>query len=161
MRIAKSAVARIDYTLTNPAGQVIDSSSGQEPLPYLHGYSNIVPGLEAALDGKSAGDTVHVEVTPEQGYGVVNPELIQDVDRERFPREAKIAPGMQFQANTPVGPRMVTVENVTPQSVRINANHPLAGQTLVFDVKIIDVRPATPEELQHGHTHGPDGHASH
>ena len=161
MNITNNTVATIDYTLTDTAGKIVDSSVGHAPLPYLHGAGNIVPGLEKALDGKETGDTVHVEVTPAEGYGVVNPDLIQDVERTRFPADANITVGMQFQANTPAGPRVVTVVGVTPESVRIDANHPLAGQTLVFDVTIVDVRPATEEELRHGHTHGADGHQHH
>jgi FKBP-type peptidyl-prolyl cis-trans isomerase SlyD len=161
MQIAPKKVVRIDYTLTDTAGAVIDSSKGHEPLPYLHGASNIVPGLEAALDGKQAGDTVKVTVQPDQAYGKRDETLVQDVPRSRFPNGADIKPGMQFQAHTPNGARVVTIVSATNDSVKIDANHPLAGKPLTFDVTVVDVRDATEEELAHGHVHGPGGHHHH
>ena len=158
MVVANQKVVSIDYTLTDPAGVVIDSSSGKPPLVYLHGMGGIIPGLESALTGKTKGDSLKVTVAPEQAYGVRDNNMIQEVPRDRFPADAKIAPGMQFQANTPNGPRVVTVVGVDSAAVKIDANHPLAGVTLNFDVKIVDVRDATTEELGHGHVHGPGGH---
>jgi FKBP-type peptidyl-prolyl cis-trans isomerase SlyD len=158
MQIARDKVVAIDYTLSDAQGGVIDSSKGQEPLHYLHGSGNIIPGLEKALEGKSAGDTIKVTVPPEQGYGVHDPLLVQDVPRAAFGK-AKVEEGMQFRAEGKnAGSRMVTVVNVQPDSVRIDANHPLAGKTLHFDVKVVAVREATKEELSHGHVHGPGGH---
>jgi FKBP-type peptidyl-prolyl cis-trans isomerase SlyD len=158
MQIEKNTVATIDYTLTDPNGQVIDSSKGREPLAYLHGASNIVPGLESALEGKAVGETVNVTVPPEQGYGQRDPNLVQPVPRSNFQGINEIKPGMQFQAQTPEGARVVTVVDVDPQNVTVDANHPLAGMPLKFDVTVKDVRPATPEEVTHGHAHGPNGH---
>lgn len=158
MRIEKDKVVSIDYTLTNLQGEVIDSSKGREPLPYLHGASNIIPGLEAALEGKSSGDQVQVTVQPEQGYGQRDPQLVQGVPRDRFQGVSNIQAGMQFTAQTPQGRRIVTVTKVDEAEVTVDANHPLAGVTLNFDVTVKDVRDATPEELQHGHVHGPGGH---
>jgi FKBP-type peptidyl-prolyl cis-trans isomerase SlyD len=158
MQIAKDTVATIDYTLTGPDGQVIDSSRGRAPLAYLHGASNIIPGLETALEGKSAGDDVNVTVPAGQGYGERDPNLVQPVPRSSFQGVAEIKKGMQFQAQTPGGARIVTVVDVDPQNVTVDANHPLAGIDLKFDVKVVNVRQATAEELSHGHVHGPGGH---
>ena len=161
MQIAKNTVATIDYTLTDPQGQVIDSSKGREPLAYLHGASNIIPGLESALEGMSAGDSVNVTVPPEQGYGMRDPNLVQPVPRANFQGAPDIKPGMQFQAQTAEGARIVTVVKVDDQHVTVDANHPLAGMDLKFDVSVVGVRAASPEELQHGHAHGAGGHHHH
>jgi FKBP-type peptidyl-prolyl cis-trans isomerase SlyD len=158
MQIAKNKVVSIDYTLTGDDGAVIDSSQGGEPLAYLHGAGNIIPGLERALEGKSAGDAVQATIAPGDGYGDKNPALVQAVPRAQFPGVQDIKAGMQFQAQTNHGPRVVSVVGVTDDTVTVDANHPLAGQTLNFDVKIVEVRDATPEEVTHGHAHGPGGH---
>jgi FKBP-type peptidyl-prolyl cis-trans isomerase SlyD len=161
MQIAKNTVATIDYKLTDPKGQIIDSSEGREPLAYLHGASNIIPGLETALEGKSAGETINVTVQPEQGYGQRDPSLIQPVPRTNFHGINDIQPGMQFQAQTPQGGRVVTVVSVDNDNVTVDANHPLAGMPLTFDVTVKEVREATQEEVQHGHAHGAGGHHHH
>ena len=161
MQIGKDKVVAIDYTLTGADGQVIDSSHGQEPLSYLHGAGNIVPGLERALEGKSAGDHVDATVEPDQGYGQKNPTLVQAVPRAQFPGVKDISVGQQFQAQTNHGPRVVTVVGVSPDAVTVDANHPLAGETLHFAVTVVDVRDATRQELDHGHAHGPGGHEHH
>jgi FKBP-type peptidyl-prolyl cis-trans isomerase SlyD len=161
MQVAKNTVVTIDYTLTNPAGDVLDSSSGGEPLSYLHGSGGIIPGLESALDGKSPGDELRAVVPPEQAYGARNHAMVQAVPRDRFQGAPRVEPGMQFQANTPQGPRTVTIVAADDQKVTVDANHPLAGVTLTFDVKVVDVRNATPEEVAHGHAHGPDGQHHH
>ena len=161
MHIAKDKVVSIDYTLTNAEGTVLDSSVGHEPLPYLHGAGGIVPGLEQALEGKSVGDTLNVTIPPEKAYGPRNEELIQDVPRTAF-GNVKVEPGMQFRAQgRNADSRMITVLSVQPETIRIDANHPLAGQTLHFDIKIIAVRDATREEIEHRHVHGPGGHHGH
>src|SRR4051812_20059246 len=157
MQIADQKVVSIDYTLTGSDGQVIDSSEGREPLAYLHGAGNIIPGLEKALTGKAAGDAVTAKIPPAEGYGEKDPQLVQAIPRDRFPAQ-DIKVGMQFQAQGGGQARVVTVVNVDPENVTIDANHPLAGQTLNFDVKVVDVREATQEELSHGHVHGPGGH---
>jgi FKBP-type peptidyl-prolyl cis-trans isomerase SlyD len=161
MIIGKDTVVTMDYTLTDTAGKVLDSSNGAEPLSYLHGAGNIIPGLEQAMEGKNVGDTVKATVPPEQGYGVRREELVAPVQRKSFGGIKEIKPGMQFQANTEHGPRVVTVVSVTDDEVTIDANHELAGKTLVFDVKIVNVRAATAEEVAHGHAHGPGGHHHH
>jgi len=158
MEIAKDKVVTIDYTLTGEQGQVLDTSDGREPLSYLHGAGNIIPGLENALEGKAAGDQLTVSVPPDQGYGQRDERMVQTVPRGAFAGVPNVAPGMQFQANTNGGPRIITVRDVRDDQVTIDANHPLAGATLNFDVNVKQVRDATPEELAHGHVHGPGGH---
>lgn len=161
MRAEKNKAVSIDYTLTDDGGKVIDTSKGEggRPLTYLHGNHNIVPGLEQALEGKSAGESVKVSVPPEQGYGQKDPRMVQAVPRRAFGGVGDIKPGMQFRAQGPDGQsQVVTVTKVDAESVTVDANHPLAGQTLNFDVTVVDVRDATQEELDHGHAHGPGGH---
>ncbi|MCW8826156.1 MAG: peptidylprolyl isomerase [Gammaproteobacteria bacterium] len=156
MTIKENSVVSIDYTLTNDQGEVIDSSEGQEPLAYLHGFSNIIPGLENALVGKQAGESCKVTVQPADGYGEYNPELTQVVPAEAFEGVDTVEPGMQFHAQGPEGQvEMITVTAVDGDEITISGNHPLAGQVLHFDVTIKDVREATEEELAHGHVHGP------
>ena len=161
MQIAKNAVVSIEYTLTGPDGKVIDTSEGHEPLVYLQGAGNIIPGLERELEGKGVGDALSVSVAPADGYGERRDQLVQEVQRQSFQGVEKIEEGMQFQANTPQGPRVVRVTKVAGNRVTVDANHPLAGIPLKFDVKVVDVRAATDEELQHGHAHGPGGHHHH
>lgn len=161
MQIAERCVAAFHYTLTNAQGEIIDSSSGREPLTYLHGAGNIVPGLEREMAGKRAGDTFNVIVIPEEGYGLHQAELIQRVPRGAFQGVDEIEPGMQFHASGPQGPMTVTVAAVEGDTVTIDGNHPLAGQTLHFAIEVTDVRAASEEELTHGHAHGPGGHHHH
>ena len=153
MQIADNTVVSIDYTLTGDDAQVIDSSQGREPLKYLHGAGQIVPGLEQALTGKQAGDEVKVEVAPEGAYGPRDEQLVQQVPRDAFQGVEKVEAGMQFQAQTPQGPRVVTVAAVDEEQVTVDANHPLAGRTLHFEVAVREVREATEEEQQQGHAH--------
>ncbi len=158
MKIDQDKVAHIHYTLKDDQGQIIDQSSEQEPLAYIHGHGNIIPGLEQALHGKLAGDTLSVSVVPEQGYGERYDHLTQKVPKSMFSGMDEIEPGMQFHAQTDSGVQVVTVVRVEPDGIILDGNHPLAGQTLHFDVKIMQVREATQEELDHGHVHGEGGH---
>ena len=158
MNVAPNKVVCIHYTLRDEAGAVLDSSSGRVPLAYLHGNGNLIPGLESTLDGKSAGDKLEVTIPPEQGYGVRDAGLVQILPRGKFAEIGEISPGMQFQMKGPRGARLVTVTNVERDFVTVDANHPLAGKTLHFQVEITEVREATREELKHGHVHGPGGH---
>jgi FKBP-type peptidyl-prolyl cis-trans isomerase SlyD len=158
MQIAKNTAVQIHYTLKNDAGEVLDSSEGSEPLAYLQGNGNLIPGLEKALEGKRAGEDVNVAIPPEDGYGVRDASLIQDVPRSAFEGIAQLEVGMQFQADSNHGPRTVTVTQVSADLITVDGNHPLADQTLHFAVKIIEVRAASKEELSHGHVHGPGGH---
>lgn len=157
MTITANKVAIIHYTLKNEQGEVLDSSEGQEPLSYLQGFQNLVPGLEAALEGKSAGDKISVVVSPEEGYGDINPDLIQELPRDMFGGIEEIEVGMAFHAETPDGHQVVEVIDVEDDTVTIDGNHPLAGIELHFDVEVLEVRDATAEELQHGHVHGTGG----
>jgi FKBP-type peptidyl-prolyl cis-trans isomerase SlyD len=161
MKIAKDTVVAFDYTLTDTAGKVLDTSTGGEPLSYLQGSGNIIPGLEKEMEGHEVGDSFKATIAPEQAYGVRREELVAPVGRHAFKGISEIKPGMQFQANTPEGPRVVTVVSATDDEVTIDANHELAGKTLVFDVKVVSVRAATEEEKAHGHAHGPGGHHHH
>ena len=162
MQIAQDKVVLIHYTLTDDAGKVLDSSSGGDPLAYLHGQGNIIPGLEKALEGKQAGDKLNVRVEPAEGYGVRDDSLVQQVPRRAFGSVSKVEPGMQFHAQSAQGQmRVVTVTHVKGDMVTVDANHPLAGEVLVFDVEVAEVRDATGEELEHGHVHGPGGHHHH
>ena len=158
MQIADQTVVSLHYTLTDDQGTVIDSSAGREPLTYLHGVGQIVPGLEKEMAGRTVGDQFKVDVAPEEGYGVRHAELEQQVPREAFQGVEDIQPGMQFQGRGPQGVINVTVTKIEDGVVHIDGNHPLAGQTLHFDVQVTEVREATAEEQQHGHVHGPGGH---
>lgn len=158
MQIKKNKVANIDYVLKDNDGNVLDQSSDGS-FAYLHGASNIIPGLENALEGKKHGDEVSVTIAPEDGYGENNPALIQQVPRDAFPADMEIKTGMQFQAQSDGGHQtLVTVTGVDGDQITVDGNHPMAGKTLNFDVKIGEIRDASEEELSHGHVHGPDGH---
>lgn len=158
MQIGERTVASFHYTLTNDAGQVIDSSADRAPLTYLHGAGNIVPGLEKEMAGRSTGDSFNVVVAPEEGYGMPNPMMIQVVPREAFQGVETLEVGMEFQAQTPQGPMSVAIAKIEGEEVTVDGNHPLAGQTLHFAIEVTDVRDASLEELTHGHVHGPGGH---
>lgn len=158
MVVGQNKVVSIHYTLTNDAGKVLDSSSGREPLAYLHGNGNLIPGLEKALEGKEAGDKLNVKVPAAEGYGTHDPGLIQDVPRRAFRGINNIQVGMQFQAESSQGPRTVTVTRLSGDMVTVDGNHPLAGEDLNFAVEVTQVRDASQEELDHGHVHGPGGH---
>lgn len=151
MEIAERRVAAFHYTLTNDAGEVIDKSPTDAPLAYLHGAGNIVPGLEKALLGKKAGDSLTAKVAPEEAYGPRHEGLIQTVPRSAFEGVESVQPGMQFEARTQQGPLLVTVTKVEPEQVVVDGNHPLAGQHLNFAVEVAEVREATEEELNNGH----------
>lgn len=158
MKIGPRCVVRFHYTLTNTAGEVLDASSGGEPLTYMHGTGAIVPGLERAMEGRASGDKFAVEVAAEDGYGARLPELVQEVPRKMFPTDIEIAVGMQFQADSNRGPMPVTVVAVGADSITLDGNHSLAGQALHFAIEVHEVREATVEEVMHGHVHGPGGH---
>ncbi|MHC5011073.1 MAG: FKBP-type peptidyl-prolyl cis-trans isomerase [Planctomycetota bacterium] len=157
MKIERDRVATIHYTLTDDDENVIDSSSGGDPMPYLHGAGNIIPGLETELEGRIAGDAFQVRLLPAVGYGERRDAMIQVVDRKQLPME-QLEVGMQLQAETEDGTLIVRVADIQGDEVTLDANHPLAGVTLNFDVTVVHVREATEEELQHGHVHGPGGH---
>ncbi len=157
MKISKDKVAAIHYTLKDNTGKLLDSSEGKEPLYYLHGAGNLILGMEEGLEGKVKGDKVILKVSPEKGYGVKDDNLTQKVPHSAF-GDQKVEKGMQFQTNQG---GVVTVTEVGLDSITVDANHPLAGVELHFDVEIVDVREASKDELSHGHVHGPDGHHHH
>lgn len=161
MQVAKHKVISIEYTLTDPQGTELDSSRGGSPFVYIHGIGNIIPGLEAALEGKAQGEQINAVIPPENAYGVRDESLVQQLDRSQFDTEDDIQVGMQFHAMSEAGPRVVTVVSVEVDKVTIDGNHPLAGMTLHFDVTVKEIRDATGEELSHGHVHGPDDHHHH
>lgn len=160
MQIAKNTVVSIHYTLRDDQGNVLDSSEGKDPLYYIQGIGNLIPGMEEGLEGKLKGDKLDIKVAPEKGYGVRNNDLIQKVPRTAF-GDQEVRPGMQFQAQTSNGAQVVTVTEVGLDSVTVDGNHPLAGVGLNFAVEVMDVRQATEDELAHGHVHGPGGHHHH
>jgi FKBP-type peptidyl-prolyl cis-trans isomerase SlyD len=159
MLIARNKVVLIDYTLTDDSQQVLDRSEQGEPLAYLHGAANIIPGLENALEGKKAGESLKVRIAPADAYGERDDRLVQMVPREMFEDSSEIQAGMQFHSADEEGNvTVVTVTSVTNDTITVDANHPLAGVPLTFSVTVVEVRDATPEEMTHGHVHGPGGH---
>ncbi len=160
--IRKDTVVSMGYNLKNSQGMELGNADVSKPLTYLQGAGQIVPGLESALEGLVVGDKKDVTISPKEGYGEVNPELRLKVERKLFPADSEIKPGMQFKANTGGdSEQMFTVMDIEDGQVKIDGNHPLAGQTLHFNVEIISVRKATEDELAHGHAHGPDGSHGH
>ena len=158
MKCSKDKVVSIHYALTDTAGEVLESSEGQSPLEYLHGHGNIIAGLEKALDGKAAGDKLKAVIPPEDGYGIRDETLVKELPLSSFQSQDEVAVGAQFQAETSQGPRLATVTKMDDKNVTVDLNHPLADQTLSFNIDVVDVREATEEELSHGHAHGPEGH---
>lgn len=161
MPVAQDSVVTLHYTLKDDAGTVLDSSSPHEPLAYLHGHGNLIPGLEKEIEGKNAGDTLTVTVPPAEGYGEYDERLVESVPRRTLRGIKDIKPGMHLHAQTEQGPRTVTVTKVVGDMVTLDGNHPLAGKSLHFDVRVENVRAATEEELSHGHVHGPGDHHHH
>ena len=153
MQVEKNKVVEIDFTLKNSSGQVMDSSEGREPLFYIQGIGNLVPGVENALEGKNSGERVLVTVPPEAGYGMRNESLVLSVNRDKFAEIEGLKEGLRFQMDTPSGSMVFAVVQVGDEEVVVDGNHPLAGMTLDFDIKIQSVRDATSEELEHGHVH--------
>jgi FKBP-type peptidyl-prolyl cis-trans isomerase SlyD len=152
--IGDDLVVSMHYKLTDNEGNVLDSSEGSEPLTYLHGAGNIIPGLEKALVGKVEGDTQQVTVEPAEAYGEVMPELMQTVDKAAFQGVDSVEVGMSFEAQTSDGSvQHIVVTKVDGNQVTVDANHPLAGVVLNFDVEIVSVREASKEEIAHGHVH--------
>ncbi|MCF6268180.1 MAG: peptidylprolyl isomerase [Melioribacteraceae bacterium] len=158
MTIENDKVVLMDYTLTNENGDIIDTSDGREPLAYIQGHQNIIPGLEQEMAGKKVGDKFKAVVQPEDGYGKFNPALLQEVDRNVFKGVDEIEVGMQFKAELENGPIIMTVTKIDGDKITIDGNHALADQVLTFDVEVKEIRNATSEELEHKHVHGAGGH---
>jgi FKBP-type peptidyl-prolyl cis-trans isomerase SlyD len=155
MQIAKNTAVRIDYVLKDDDGKIIDQSSDGQ-FNFLSGAQNIIPGLENALQGKTAGDELEVTVAPAEAYGEVDPVRVQTVKREMFPEGVDIQVGAQFHGASPNGDSIaVTVASIDGDDVVIDGNHALAGQTLHFSVTVVEVREALKDEMSHGHIHGP------
>lgn len=154
MKITKHTVAAIHYTLKDNAGKVIDSSISRDPLHYLHGEGNLIPGMEEGLEGQEKGNKLELKISPEKGYGVRDEKLLQKLPRSSFGPEV-VRLGMQFQSNNGM---VVTVTDVGLSEVTVDANHELAGVELNFSIEVMEVREATTEEITHGHVHGPGGH---
>jgi len=158
MQIAKDRVVTLAYTLKDNDDNILDQSDDGS-FCYLHGASNIIPGLEEALTGKMAGDELSVSIPPEQAYGVRDAAREQDVPRSAFPPDQDIEVGMQFHAQGPEGQAiMITISKVEGDTITVDGNHPLADVHLNFDVRVMNIRDASPEEIEHGHVHGPHGH---
>jgi FKBP-type peptidyl-prolyl cis-trans isomerase SlyD len=158
VNIGRDTIATFHYTLTDDSGAELENSHDAQPTAYLHGANNIIPSLEAALEGHSPGDAVSVTLEPDQAYGLRSPEQLQKVPVKHLVFKGKLRPGMTVQLNTSDGRRPVTVTKVGRHSAEIDTNHPLAGKTLNFAIDILDVRQATTDEISHGHAHGPGGH---
>jgi len=159
LMIGNNSVVGINYTLTNDAGEVMDSSEGRGPLVYLHGAHNLIPGLEAQLTGKTVGASFKATIAPADAYGESDPALVQTLPREMFRGVDNIEVGMGFTAQGPQGQQHIVVTAVEGDQVTIDGNHPMAGKTLHFDVEVVSVREATEEEIDHGHVH--DGSHDH
>lgn len=160
--IEKNKVVTLHFTLRDSDGDVLDESTPDEPLLYLHGADNIVPGLEAKLAGRKAGDSLKVEVPPEEGYGEHDGREPEEVSRSNFPEGVELFEGMDFVAELESGEEiMLWVVGIEGDSVYVTHNHPLAGETLHFEIQVVSIRDAQPEEIEHGHPHGPGGHHHH
>lgn len=158
--VADGKVVTFHYTLTDDQGTVLDTSRDRgQPMPYLHGARNIVPGLEQQMSGKSVGDRFKADVPPTEGYGEHNGMAPQAVPRGEFPDDVPLQAGMQLMAQAPSGQAIpIWIARIEGEQVFIDMNHPLAGKTLHFDVEVTEIRDATEEEKSHGHPHGPGGH---
>ncbi len=158
MKIEKDKVVEINYTLKDKDGNVMDASNGQ-PLAYLHGHGNLIPGLEKELEGKEVGDKFTVTIPAAEAYGERNDALVQTgVPKEMFQGVDNLEVGMRFEAQTEQGMHSVEITDINDEGVTVDGNHPLAGQDLTFDIEVMGVRDATEEELEHGHAHGAGGH---
>ncbi|AVI64646.1 peptidylprolyl isomerase [Shewanella sp. WE21] len=161
MKITQHSAVTIHYRLSDQEGRLLEDSFDSEPMLYLHGTENLIPGLEAALDGKSKGEKLDVTISAEEAYGPYHDGLRQAVPLEAFGDIEDIVPGMRFIAETEMGQRPVQVMEVKDDVVIVDGNHPLAGQSLNFSVEILDVREASAEEIAHGHIHAQGGCGSH
>ncbi len=161
MKISKNNIVEINYTLKDNESNILDSSEGQEPLAYIHGIGNLIPGLENALEGKEKGDKIQTKIKPEDAYGVRDENLLETVSLKQFENQDDVKEGIQFQIETNDGVKMATITNISGDDVSIDMNHPLADIELNFDVEVISIREASEEELSHGHVHGAGGHHHH
>jgi len=163
MTVAKHKVVQIHYTLRDASGEVIDSSEGSDPLAYIQGIGNLIKGLESQIEGRKVGDSFKAVVEPKDGYGEYEDENVHIVPLSGFQADGdeSLEVGMQVRVETNEGISLAEVTAIDGDEVTLDLNHPLAGETLYFDVEIVDVRDATRQELDHGHAHGPGGHHHH
>ena len=157
MKIAKDSVVRFHYSVSEPGQESLESSRDREPLAILFGHGNIIPGLEAALQDREAGESFGVDVAASEAYGERREGLSQRVPKKHFGAQ-KLVPGQQVVLQTNFGPRAVTIQKVGMSVVDVDLNHPMAGKDLHFEVEIVEVREASAEEVAHGHVHGDGGH---
>lgn len=158
MKIEKNKVVAIHYKLTDGDGNLLDTSEGKTPLPYIQGIGQLISGLESQLEGKSQGDKVNAVVEPKDAYGEYREDMVFEVEKSGFRGDEELKVGMQVEVELDQGKSVAVVSKIEGEKVSLDLNHPLAGQTLHFDVEIMEVREATDEELSHGHVHGPGGH---
>ncbi len=158
MRITSGSVVVFDYTLTDDDKEIIDSTLGGEPLAYIQGEGQIVPGLEKAMEGRVAGDQFQISIEPGDGYGLPSEANISVIPADQIEDGEELEEGMQLHTEGPFGEQTVVITKIEGNHVTVDSNHPLAGLTLHFDITIREVRAATPEEIAHGHVHGPGGH---
>ncbi|MFK7809443.1 MAG: peptidylprolyl isomerase [Saprospiraceae bacterium] len=159
MNIQNNCVVGIDYTLTDSDGAVVDTTLDREPLLYLHGAANLLPGMEKALEGKTEGDKFKLTLTPEEAFGVRDEALMHRVPTAELQHIENLQEGSQIQAQSESGNQIYTVILIENEEVTLDGNHPLAGVTLNFDVDVKSVRAATDEEVEHKHAHGAGGHS--
>jgi FKBP-type peptidyl-prolyl cis-trans isomerase SlyD len=155
MQIARNRIVTIDFTMFSEENEVLESSLEEGPLVYMHGVGELPEGLEDELDGKQAGDAVDVTLAPADAYGEYDASLVQAVPRDQFEGMEDIAVGMRFEADTDEGPRPVHVIALENNDVIVDGNEPYAGRTVRFEVKVLGVREAETDEIEHGHAHGP------
>jgi FKBP-type peptidyl-prolyl cis-trans isomerase SlyD len=158
VQIGPETVVSFHYTLRDDTGKELETSRGGDPATYLHGANNIIPGLESAMTGRAGGDNFSATVSPEDGYGLRDPDKAQRVPIKHLSFKGKLRPGAAVQLSTSEGMRAVTVVKAGRHTADIDTNHPLAGQTLVFEIEVLETRSASAEEMAHGHVHGPGGH---
>jgi FKBP-type peptidyl-prolyl cis-trans isomerase SlyD len=149
MEIAEKIYVAIDYKLTLESGQEIDKSQDGQPLGFITGFGQVIPGLEKALMGRTAGESAQLVIEPEEAYGQVRDDLFQEIPKSQFPGDIELKQGMNFEAQSPSGPMMITISKINDNdTVTVDLNHPMAGKQLHFDVNVVEVREPTPEELQ-------------
>lgn len=155
MKITQHKIATLTYTLKNDDEQILDQAEENNPFLYMHGAGGIIPGLEKALEEKAVGDSFQVSILPADAYGLRDDKLVEEVPRNMFEgiEDDQLVAGAQFHAQTAQGTQVITIAGVEGDTVSIDANHPLAGETLHFDVAVMDIRDATEEEIAHGHPH--------
>ncbi|MDR2213040.1 MAG: peptidylprolyl isomerase [Pseudomonadales bacterium] len=161
MQISPNSVVQFHFVLKDADGAVLESSQGSEPMVYLHGHGGLLPGLEKALDGKAAGAEFTVTLPPDDAFGERRDDSELRVPISYLHGARKWQPGMVAVLETDHGHQQVTVVKVGHTMATVDTNHPMAGKTLCFEVQVVDVREASPEELAHGHAHGPGGHHHH